>query len=97
METKMNEQYTKEQILEQSAKILGDIRVPVGLKADISDPIYGVINNIIVVLHMLAAEQQARENEKKQEETPEADEILELVKEPDEPKEDTEDGNADAK
>lgn len=93
----MNEQYTKEQILEQSARILGDIRVPVGLKADIADPISGVINNIIVVLHMLAAEQQARENEKKQEETPEADEILELVKEPDEPKEDTEDGNADAK
>lgn len=97
METKMNEQYTKEQILDRSAKILGDIRVPVGLSADIAEPIYGVINNIIVVLHMLAAEQQAKENEKKQEETPEADEILELVKEPDEPKEDTEDGNADAK
>lgn len=93
----MNEQYTKEQILEQSARILGDIRVPVALKADISDPICGVINNIIVVLQMLAAEQQARENEKKQEETPEADEILDLVKESDEPKEDTEDGNADAK
>lgn len=92
----MNEQYTKEQILEQSARILGDIRVPVGLKADIADPISGVMNNIIVVLQMLAAEQQARENEKKQEETPEADEILELVKESDEPKEDTEDGNADA-
>lgn len=55
MENRMN----KEQVIEATINLLGEISVPVRLKEQISDPISGAIMNLAIVLQMIQAENAA--------------------------------------
>ena len=49
----------KEQVIEETIKVLANISVPVALKRQILEPIEGAINNLAVVLQMIKAEKDA--------------------------------------
>lgn len=55
MENRMN----KEQVLQVTIDLLGDIDVPVKLKEQIADPIDGARRNLAIVMQMIQAENEA--------------------------------------
>lgn len=102
----MNDQMTKEQVIEATISVLSNISVPVAKKREIADPIEGCIHNLAIVLQMIEAERvaneeaaTAREQEGNENAEPEAEEPepgMEPIKLPVK-KEETEDGrDADA-
>ena len=70
---------TKEQVIESTIGTLSNLRVPVGMKHELADPIEGCMNNLVIVLQMIAAEKQAtaeeaaRKAQEGQEEAPAAE------------------------
>ncbi len=102
----MENQMTKEQVIETTISVLSNISVPVAKKREIADPIEGCIHNLAIVLQMIEAERAAneeaaaaREQEGNENAEPEAEEPepgMEPIKLPVK-KEETEDGrDADA-
>lgn len=57
----MENQMTKEQVIEATIQVLSNISVPVAKKREIADPIEGCIQNLAIVLQMIEAEKKATE------------------------------------
>ncbi len=57
----MENQMTKEQVIEATIQVLSNISVPVAKKREIADPIEGCIQNLAIVLQMIDAEKNATE------------------------------------
>ena len=57
-----NQMMTKEQVIEATIATLSNLRVPVGMKRDLADPIEGCMNNLVIVLQMIEAEKKATED-----------------------------------
>lgn len=57
----MENQMTKEQVIEATIQVLSNISVPVAKKREIADPIEGCIQNLAIVLQMIEAERKATE------------------------------------
>lgn len=55
----MGERMNKEQVIEATIGVLGEISVPIRLKKEITEPIEGAINNLVIVLSMIRAEAEA--------------------------------------
>ena len=83
----MEGQMTKEQVIEETIRVLSNISVPVAKKHEIADPIEGSIQNLAIVLQMIeaekrAAEETARKAQEGQEEAPAAEDEPEPGMEP---------------
>ena len=57
----MENQMTKEQVIEATIQVLSNISVPVAKKREIAEPIEGCIQNLAIVLQMIDAEKKATE------------------------------------
>lgn len=54
----MGDTMTKEQLLEETIKMMTNINVPAGLTTQVAIPLWNAINNIRVVVQMLSHEKQ---------------------------------------
>ena len=57
----MDNTMTKEQVVEATIALLGRIKVPVAMKEEITDPLVGAINNLLIVLQMIKKEKELSE------------------------------------
>lgn len=84
-ENKMEDRMNKKQVLNETIKVLAGISVPIALRSQITDPIEGVISNLVIVLQMIDAEEKANNPEEAEDDggfkevTDETDETMKEV------------------